>query len=107
MASLSIRAESAMISSVSSLNPASGLVPQRKIAEPDAPPDVGAVAPDPQSISAVPPAEASPEAPPPAAPVPMRFDSDKLPPDTTARLIEKTPLDLHRALLGTSGTQGG
>ena len=39
-----------MISSVSSLNPASGLAPQRKIAEPEAPPDVETVAPDPQSI---------------------------------------------------------
>ncbi|KQW96438.1 hypothetical protein ASC94_06195 [Massilia sp. Root418] len=95
-----------MISSVSSLNPASGLVPQRKIAEPEAPPDVDTVAPDPQSISGVPPAEASPEAPPPQAPAPMRFDSAP-PPDTTARLIEKTPFDVNRALLGTTGTQGG
>jgi hypothetical protein len=95
-----------MISSVSSLNPASGLVPQRKIAEPEAPPDVETVAPDPQSINGLPRAEASPEAPPPEAPVPMRFDSAP-PPDTTARLIEKTPFDVKRALLGTTGTQGG
>ncbi|KQV90996.1 hypothetical protein ASD15_02780 [Massilia sp. Root351] len=95
-----------MISSVSSLNPAGGLLPQRKIAEQEAPPDVATVAPDPQSIGGLPPAEASPEAPPPAAPVPMRFDSAP-PPDTTARLIEKTPFDVNRALLGTTGTQGG
>jgi hypothetical protein len=94
-----------MVSSISSLNPATGLVPQRKIAEQAA--DVDTVAPDAQSISDLPPAEASPEAPPPEAPVPMRFDSDTLPPDSTARLIEKTPFDVNRALLGTSGTKGG
>ena len=95
-----------MISSVTSSNTASGLLPQRKIAETAAPPDVDAVAPDPQSIGGVPPAEASPEAPPPEAPVPMRFDSQPAP-DTTARLIEKTPFDVKRALLGTTGTLGG
>lgn len=94
-----------MVSSISSLSPASGLVPQRKMSG-EAPPDVDTVAADENAIGDVPPAEASPEAPPPEAPVPMLFATDK-PPEPTTRLVEKTPFDLHRALLGTSGTQGG
>ena len=89
--------------SISSLSPSTGLVPQRKMAE-EAPPDVDTVAPDAQSINAVPPAEASPEAPPPEAAAPMLFEADKLA-EPTSRLIEKTPFDLHRALLGTTGTK--